>query len=152
MKYKFKKGDISLIIVVLVSGIILSFLIPLSQKLSVEANIARENLMSQQAIQAAKVGLEDWKYNLNRDETTIQIFGIPLPATAKWPNINTISIPNPPTVDGDWIVMDSTAGNRILYKVEYIPPVGPSLARIIATGRVERGNLTIDRTLEESFQ
>lgn len=153
MKSKFKKGDISLIIVVLISGIILSFLIPLSQKVTIEANISRENLMSQQAVQAAKVGLDDWKYNLKRDETTIVIF--PPGGNQNWPNINTSTIPNPPTLDlsGEWIILDDTPGNRVLYRVEYIEAASPSLlSRIVATGRVERGNLTIDRTLEESFK
>jgi|GEM_PF-798088 hypothetical protein len=159
MRYKnqLKKGDISLIIVILISGIMLSLLIPLSQKVTVEGNISRENLMSQQAIQAAKVGLEDWKYNLNRDDgNTINIFDIPLTETKNWPNSKTQLIPSPYTPkltsDKAWIVLDgNTPGNRVLYKVEYEAPNPPNSAKITATGRVEKGGLTIDRTLEEEF-
>jgi cytoskeletal protein RodZ len=59
-QYKSKKGDISILVTLLVCSIILVLLAPIAQKLTVEARISKENLMSQQAIQAAKTGLDHW--------------------------------------------------------------------------------------------
>lgn len=147
MKYKalFKKGDITLLVTLLVCGIILALLTPFAQRVTVESNISRENLMSQQAIQAANTGLGAWEFNIgtsnNFDNTTSQ-------DTNNFPNS---SISNPQK-DGDWIVLDGIPGNRVLYKVVYYPPTAPdNTAKIIATGRVEKGSLTIDRALEKSF-
>jgi type II secretory pathway pseudopilin PulG len=146
MTYKFKKGDISLIIVILVSGIILSLLIPLSQKISVESNISRENLMSQQAIQAAKTGLEDWRYNITYKDTIDYQDSV----KKNWPNDNTISLSY--TVIDDWIVLVDEPNQKIQYKVEFEEGItGTSFSKIIATGRVERNGFTVDRTLEETF-
>jgi len=125
MKYlfKFKKGDISLIVTLLVCSIVLILLTPLAQKVSVESQISRENLMSQQAIQAAKTGLDSWKYRFTNGSTT-------------------------PSSDTDWTSLDSSLG--IEYKViYYTDSINPPY--IISTGRVNRGNFTIERSLEEKF-
>lgn len=146
MKYKalFKKGDITLLVTLLVCGIILALLTPFAQRVTVESNISRENLMSQQAIQAANTGLGAWEFYIgtsaNFDNTTSQ-------DTNNLPNF-ILNLPK----DGDWIVLDEIPGNRVLYKVVYYPPTAPdNTAKIIATGRVEKGSLTIDRALEKSF-
>ena len=121
-QYKSKKGDISLLVTLLVCSIILILLAPLAQKVSVESKISRENLMSQQAVQAAKTGVDAWLYNF----------------------VNSTSAPSNITVTP----LDSTLG--IQYRVEFIPRSGSTPARIKSTGLVIRGGVTIERTLEDT--
>jgi hypothetical protein len=130
-KYKSKKGDISLLVTLLVCSIILILLAPIAQKVSIESKISRENLMSQQAAQAAKTGLDAWLYNWLEgkiDETSAG-------GQKNWPNGN------------GWIVLDSTSG--IQYQVKFQPGSVSTPARIISTGRVNKGNGTIERVLED---
>lgn len=129
-KYKYKKGDISLLVTLLVCSIILILLAPMAQKVSVESRISKENLMSQQAVQAAKTGLDAWKYKVSEDLT------IDLNTTDSRNNI-------------DWLVLDSSLG--IEYKVDYYPRFGTQPAYIVGIGRVKKNNFTIERTLEEEF-
>jgi type II secretory pathway pseudopilin PulG len=121
-QYKSKKGDISLLVTLLVCSIILILLAPLAQKVSVESKISRENLMSQQAVQAAKTGIDAWLYNF------VNSTGAPsnIPLTT----------------------LDSTLG--IQYQVKFIPRSGSTPARIKSTGRVNRSGFTIERTLEDT--
>jgi len=138
-----RKGDISLIIVILISGIMLILLLPLSQKITVESNISRENLMSQQAIQAARTGLDEWKFNLVEGKIDTS----PLSTTTNWPNINT---PSNVQRDGDWIILSSNGNQQIQYQIIFNNTSVPS---ITAKGRVKNNNnnFTIERTLTESF-
>lgn len=135
MNIKFKQGDISLLVTLLVCSIILILLAPLAQKVSVESKISRENLMSQQAVQAAKTGLDAWLYNFVKSNDVITSTG-PI-IQSNWPN-------------SGWAELDSTLG--IQYRVEFIPKSTTNpVARIISTGRVNRDGFTIERALEEEF-
>lgn len=134
IKYKSKKGDISLLVTLLVCSIILILLAPIAQKVSVESKISRENLMSQQAIQAAKTGLDAWLYNFVKSNDVITSTG-PI-IQSNWPN-------------SGWAELDSTLG--IQYQVEFIPKSASTPARIKSTGRVNRDGFTIERALEEEF-
>jgi hypothetical protein len=138
-----RKGDISLIIVILISGIMLILLLPLSQKITVESNISRENLMSQQAIQAARTGLDEWKFNVVEGKIDTSIGS----TTTNWPNINT---PSNVQRDGDWIILSSNGNQQIQYQIIFNNTTVPS---ITAKGRVKNNNnnFTIERTLTESF-
>lgn len=139
-----KKGDLSLIVAILVSGIMLILLLPLSQKLTIESGISRENLMSQQAVQAAKTGLDDWKSNLVNNNVDISINS----TTKNWPNSNT----NTPYIkDGVWIILKDEGNQQVQYRVEYLSANGQNPPKIISRGRVKKNNFTIERTLEESF-
>jgi type II secretory pathway pseudopilin PulG len=136
---KSKKGDISLLVTLLVCSILLILLAPIAQKVSVESNISKENLMSQQAAQAAKTGLDAWLYNWLEgkiDETSAG-------GQKNWPNGIT---PLTQAKDG-WIILDSTSG--IQYQVKFEPRSGSTPARIISTGRVNRDGFTIERILED---
>ena len=144
-----KKGDLSLIVAILVSGIMLILLLPLSQKITIESGISKENLMSQQAIQAAKTGIDDWKFNLSIDPPKIDINDV---NDSRWPNIYTNNIDYTIFIDNNnnnirWIVLNDDGNQQIQYRVEFTsnPP------KIISRGRVKKNNLTIERTLEESF-
>lgn len=152
MNIKSKQGDISLLVTLLVCSILLLVLTPLSRKIAIESNISKENLMSQQAIQSAKTGLEAWKYNLVEDKIDYNNSG----ALKNWPNSNTdISFitPNPPDTnwENNWIVLDNSLG--IQYRVEFIPSPdgGITSPKIIGRGRVKRGSTTVERVFEESF-
>lgn len=142
-KNKFKKGDISLLVTLLVCSILLILLAPISQKVSVESKISKENLMSQQAVQAAKTGLDSWIYEFTKP--TGSKIDITNSSKRNWPNSDT-----PPTldVDGDWLVLDSTSG--IQYQVKFQPRSGSNPARIISIGRVKRDSFTIERILEDT--
>jgi hypothetical protein len=156
MNNKTKKGDISLLATLLACSILLILLAPMAQKVSVESKISRENLMSQQAVQAAKTGLDAWLYeatkptgtNINTDVTFQR----------DWPNIlTTVSKDDsgtPSDSSDDFIILDSSLG--IQYQVKFEPadnidPANPSPAKIISKGRVKRGAFTIERTLEATF-
>jgi hypothetical protein len=120
LKHNLKKGDISILVTILISSIILILLTPISQKLSIESQISKENLMSQQAVQAAKTGLDAWMYEVSRIGTFI-------------PDTNEII---------------NNSNPRIEYKVKFEDGVN----KLISTGIVTQGNLTIERTLEQTFQ
>lgn len=139
-QYKSKKGDISLLVTLLVCSIILILLAPLAQKVSVESKISRENLMSQQAVQAAKTGLDAWIYNFIEGEIDEKAAG----DKKNWPNNQTPLA----LVENGWIKLDNDLG--IQYQVEFIPKSGSTPARIKSTGRVNRGSFTIERTLEDT--
>lgn len=141
-KYKFKQGDISLLVTLLVCSIILILLAPIAQKVSVESKISRENLMSQQAIQAAKTGLDAWVYNYTEDKIDIEDnFG-----EQNWPNRNTPGVSNR---DRGWIYLDISSG--IQYRVVFIKLNEDNKIKYIirSTGRVKKGTLTIERVLED---
>lgn len=129
IQHKFQKGDISLLLTILVCSIILVLLVPLAQKVSVEARISRENLMSQQAVQAAATGLDSWKSNF-------------------------INGSGSPASDASWTSLDSNLG--IEYRVDFYPKSDTKPAYIVSRGRsagasgstLER---TIERSLEETF-
>ena len=149
MKYKSKKGDISLLVTLLVCSIILILLAPLAQKISVESNISRENLMSQQAIQAAKTGLDEFKYNLNN----MSLNEFDLSTVQEWPNSSTST--SNITQDKDsrkyWVELDNDLGTQ--YRIEYIPSKDPSVdPKIIARARVKKNSFTIERTFEENIK
>ncbi len=127
LKHNLKKGDISILVTILISSIILILLTPISQKLSIESQISKENLMSQQAVQAAKTGLDAWMYNVKNGVINYQ--------------------GNLPT-DDEWITLDSSSG--IEYQVKF--EEGDDDSKIISKGQVTRGNLTIERTLEQTFE
>jgi len=129
-RYKSKKGDISLVITLLVCSIILILLAPLAQKVSVESKISRENLMTQQAVQAAKTGLERWVYDVSI-KTIDGVFNISADTPAETFELN-------PTLG-------------IQYKVDFQPKSGSTPAYIISTGIVDRGGIRIERVLEEEF-
>jgi len=130
-QYKSKKGDISLLVTLLVCSIILILLAPLAQKVSVESKISRENLMSQQAVQAAKTGLERWVYDVSIiTSTTTMPFNM---------NISTTKT----------FELNPTLG--IQYKVDFKPRFGSTPAYIVSTGIVTRGGIRIERVLEEEF-
>lgn len=131
IQYKSKKGDISLLVTLLVCSIILILLAPLAQKVSVESKISRENLMSQQAVQAAKTGLDNWKYNISKDLSI---------------DLNTTNFKN----QINWSPLDATLGTE--YSVEFFPRVGTKPAYIVSKGRVKNSSFTIERTLEEEFK
>jgi type II secretory pathway pseudopilin PulG len=130
---QFKKGDISLLVTLLVCSIILILLAPIAQKVSVESKISKENLMSQQAVQAARTGLDAWIYEFTKP--TGSKIDITIPSKQNWPNGNR------------WIDLDSTSG--IQYQVKFQPKSGSTPARIISTGRVNRDGFTIERVLED---
>jgi hypothetical protein len=142
------KGDITLFVTIIVSAVMLILLLALSQKVTVESRISRENMYSQQALQAANTGIDAWQYQWTQGG------GVDITQTnlANWPNINT------PTEekDGEWIELSSVGGSSIQYRVEFqagntlVTPTIPPL--IIAKGRVVRGNTIIERTLEQAFQ
>jgi hypothetical protein len=143
IKYKSKKGDISLLVTLLVCSIILILLAPLAQKVSVEARISRENLMSQQAVQASKTGLDAWVDNFTKGNIDYENqFG-----QQNWPN-NTYE----GLRDGNFIILDNDLGIQYQVKFEKAVPtsIPPQPARLISTGRVKKGNFTIERTLEDT--
>ncbi|MEX0598514.1 MAG: hypothetical protein WD512_18675 [Candidatus Paceibacterota bacterium] len=130
-KHKLKTGDISLLVTLLVCSILLILLTPIAQKVSVESKISRENLMSQQAVQAAKTGLDAWLYNwlegkINEKATD---------GKENWPNSN------------GWNSLDPTSGTE--YRVEFIKGSGINPSIIRSTGRVNRNGFTIERVLED---
>lgn len=130
---KFKKGDISLLLTLLVCFTVLILLTPIAQKVSVESRISKENLMSQQAVQAAKTGLDAWIYKLNNNVTL----------DLKIPN----SLANP--INIETTDLDTSLG--IQYEVKYYPKVNNNPAYIVSIGKVTRGGVIIERVLEEKF-
>ena len=86
--------------------------------------------MSQQSIQAAKTGLDAWLDNFIKGNVVITDSN-----KRNWPN-------------SGWESLDSTLG--IQYQVEFIPKSASTPARIKSTGRVDRGGVTIERTLEDT--
>ncbi len=141
MKYlfKIKKGDISLLVTLMVCSIMLIYLAPISQKLSVESKISRENLMSQQAIQAAKTGLEHWVYDIE-ERATSNVINFNFSGNDK----------NVPQNLTSWESLDSNLG--IEYRVDFFPKNGSKPAYIVSRGRVNRNGFTVERTFEEKFQ
>lgn len=131
------RGDITLITVILISAIMLTILGSLSQKSNIESVISRENLYSQQAIQAANTGLDDWIVQFIAG--TVDINNI---AQRDWPN----------TPPGGWQILTGSGSNVVEYQVKYIPATGTNRDKIESTGRVRRGNLIIERTLEQEFE
>jgi len=155
-QYKSKKGDISLLVTLLVCSIILILLAPLAQKVSVESKISKENLMSQQAIQAAKTGIDAWLDEFTKP--TGSNIDITNSSKKNWPNntSTTVLIDSGNLLDpsDDFIILDSTLG--IQYQVKFQPAdntntTNPSPAKITSTGRVKRGTFTTERTLEATF-
>jgi uncharacterized protein (UPF0333 family) len=130
IKYKSKKGDISLLVTLLVCSIILILLAPIAQKLTVEARISKENLMSQQAIQAAKTGLDHWLYELTRTDGNIDLDeGIT--------NLSAKINENDPEIE-----------YTVTYKRDYI-----NLKIIItSTATVTVGSTKVERSLEQTFK
>jgi hypothetical protein len=137
------KGDITLFVTIIVSAVMLILLLALSQKVTVESRISRENMYSQQALQAANTGIDAWQYQWTQKDT-IDINST-IPANRNWPNSET----------EEWIVLSNVGGSSIQYRVEFqagntvVSP--PTLPLIIAKGRVVRGNTIIERTLEQQF-
>jgi uncharacterized protein (UPF0333 family) len=129
-----KKGDISLLVTLLVCSIILILLAPIAQKVSVESKISKENLMSQQAVQAARTGLDAWIYEFTKP--TGSKIDITIPSKQNLPNGGTL-----------WEDLDTTSG--IQYQVKFQPSSDSDPARIISTGRVNRDGFTIERILED---
>jgi len=158
---QFRKGDITLLVTMLVCLIIIILLLPISDKIAVEVNISKENLMSQQAIQAAKTGLDAWDYyyaqNPNPPIRTPQDVSY-IVGDGNWPNRNNTIYPT--DILGEWIVLadDSvTGGATTEYKVEFFPgtllpngnPDPDSPDRRISTGKVTRNGIVVERTLEK---
>ncbi len=135
------KGDITLLTVIMLSAIMLIILGSLSQKSSIESVISRENLYSQQALQAANTGLDAWQYQFVQGPVDINE-----PLERDWP-----TIASSPSGVQQWIPLPGGPGGTIEYQVKYIPPSGGVPAQIISTGRVTRGALIIERTLEQEF-
>lgn len=135
------KGDITLLTVIMLSAIMLIILGSLSQKSSIESVISRENLYSQQAIQAANTGLDAWQYQFVQGPVDITD-----PLEQDWP-----TIASSPTGIQGWIALPGVAGGSIEYQVKYVPVSGGNPAKIISTGRVTRGSIIIERTLEQEF-
>jgi hypothetical protein len=137
----------------MVSATMLILLLALSQKVTVESRISRENMYSQQALQAANTGLDAWQYQwVQKGDVDIAI-----PLNSTWPNSSTIG----ETIETDssgkeWIELSSVGVSSIQYRVEFqagnILVTPPILPLIIAKGRVVRGNTIIERTLEQAFQ
>lgn len=125
---QFRKGDITLLVTMLVCLTIIILLLPIANKITVESKISKENLMSQQAVQAAKTGLDAWRWNFNQPGIT-----------------------KPEQVDTSETLLDLGLG--IYYQVEYFPAVGTAQPYLVSTGRVKRdsGTWIIERTLEEVF-
>lgn len=147
------KGDISLFVTIIVSAIMLILLLALSQKITIESRISRENLYSQQALQAANTGIDAWQYQWVKTGD----IDITIPLNSIWPNINTDTTVETVITDSsgnDWIELSSIGVSSIQYRVEFQPEntsTGtPPL--IIARGRVERGNTIIERTLQQEFK
>ncbi len=156
------KGDITLFVTIIVSAVMLILLLALSQKITAESRISRENLYSQQAIQAANTGIDAWEYRLaqTRDVvlTTSSTGSIINGSSQNWPNGNSNITGESIQTDSsgkDWIVLSSVGGSSIQYRVEFqagntlVSPTIPPL--IIAKGRVVRDNTIIERTLEQKF-
>jgi len=124
---QFRKGDITLLVTMLVCLTIIILLLPIANKITVESKISKENLMSQQAVQAAKTGLDAWRYNFAKQTS-------PLPQS-----------------DPSETLLDPGLG--IYYQVEYFPAVGTAKPYLVSTGQVKRdsGAWIIERTLEEVF-
>lgn len=132
-----RRGDITLITVILISAIMLIILGSLSQKSSIESVISRENLYSQQAIQAANTGLDDWIVQFIAG--TVDIENV---TQRDWPT----------TPPNGWQTLTGSGGNVVEYQVKYIPATGTNKDKIESTGRVRRGSLIIERTLEQEFE
>lgn len=137
------RGDITLLTVIMISAIMLIILGSLSQKSSRESVISRENLYSQQAIQAANTGLDAWQYQF--------VQGPVNPSnnlTKDWPTLASSS-----TGTQEWIELLDTGSRIIDYQVKFIAATStpPAPAKIISTGRVTIGSLVIERTLEQEF-
>lgn len=126
VNHKSKRGDITLLVTLLVCFTVLILLTPISQKVVLESRISKENLMSQQAVQAAKTGLDAWKYKVNED----------LDLNLNNSNINTTNL-------------DNSLG--IKYEVTYNKQVGSTPAYLVSRGEVTRNGVTIERVLEEEF-
>ena len=145
------KGDITLFVTIIVSAVMLILLLALSQKVTVESRISRENMYSQQALQAANTGIDAWQYQWTQGG------GVNITQTnlTNWPNSNTTGETTEDSSGKDWIVLSSVGGSSIQYRVEFqagntlVTPTIPPL--IIAKGRVVRGNTIIERTLEQQF-
>ena len=147
------KGDITLFVTIIVSAVMLTLLLALSQKVTVESRISRENMYSQQALQAANTGIDAWQYQWTQGG------GVDITQTnlTNWPNTNTNTTGETIITDSsgkEWIELSSVGGSSIQYRVEFqagntaTPRILPS---IIAKGRVVRGNTIIERTLEQQF-
>lgn len=64
---KMEKGDITLLIVFMVVSIMSFMLIFLSQRVAVQIQRDRQGVASQQALQAANTGIEQWLYELKTE-------------------------------------------------------------------------------------
>lgn len=151
------KGDITLFVTIIVSAIMLILLTSLSQKISVESRISRESLYSQQALQAANTGIDAWQYQAAQTGN-VDITTLTAGADKNWPNINATEeeIVKDTLTNIDWIELSQEGASSIQYRVEFkagnattIPLTPPS---IISQGRVVRGNIIIERTLQQEFK
>ena len=146
------KGDITLFVTIMVSATMLILLLALSQKVTVESRISRENMYSQQALQAANTGLDAWQYQWVQKGT----IDITIPLKSTWPNSSTIGETIKTDSSGkEWIELSNVGVSSIQYRVEFqagntlvTPPILPL---IITKGKVVRGNTIIERTLEQQF-
>ena len=153
---QFRKGDITLLVTMLVCLIIIILLLPISDKIAVEVNISKENLMSQQAIQAAKTGLDAWDYYYANSTPPAIILPDESGYTvgdANWPNRNTpLNYDTNPSDTPNWIVLaddSATGGATTEYKVEFEQGTSPDPNKITSTGRVTRNGIVVERTLEK---
>jgi type II secretory pathway pseudopilin PulG len=145
------KGDITLFVTIIISAIMLILLLALSQKITVESRISRENLYSQQALQVANTGIDAWQYQWVQNNT----IDTAIPLNSTWPNSNTTGETIITDADGnDWIELSLIGGSSLQYRVEFQPGnISAGISpRIISKAKVVRANTIIERTLEQNFQ
>jgi Tfp pilus assembly protein PilX len=131
---KFQRGDIAVFMTIMISTIMMTLLLGITQKVTLESRLTRENLSSQQAIQAANTGIDAWQYALRTGDVDI---------TNPGNNANVPNIPN------EWVVLLDENNRVIEYRVEY--NTSNNIPKIISTGRVTQANRTIERRLELVF-
>jgi len=131
---KFQRGDIAVFMTIMISTIMMTLLLGITQKVTLESRLTRENLSSQQAIQAANTGIDAWQYALRTGDVDITNPG------------NNANVPN---ISNEWVVLLDENNRVIEYRVEY--NTSNNIPKIISTGRVTQANRTIERRLELVF-
>lgn len=167
--HKNHKGDITLLTIFIIIIIMLTLFVSLSQKSVFESRLSRENLYSQEALQAANTALSAWEYQYVSGAPGIPSSVVVDPLS---PNPNNRDHPLSTTQGTVKWWIDFSTGQRISpnvtappvsYRAEYIgtptdeadpkyvPPTDPNYIppTIIGIGRVNKGGIVTERALAQ---
>jgi Tfp pilus assembly protein PilX len=147
--HKNHKGDITLLTIFIIIIIMLTLFVSLSQKSVFESRLSRENLYSQEAIQAANTALSAWEYQYVSGAPGIPSSVVVDPLSSNKNNRDHPASSNNGATK-NWINLN-TGSNSVQYRAEYIGTVGDpnDPPTIIGIGRVNKGGIVTERALAQ---